>query len=34
MSELKIIKSENKELRKKLNKDDRNFMMEVGFYLD
>lgn len=34
MSELKIIKSENKELRKKLNKDDRNFMMEVGYYLD
>ncbi len=34
MSELKIIKSENKELRKKLNRDDKNFMDAVSFYLD
>jgi len=34
MSELKLIKEENKELRNRLSKDDKNFMLEVGYYLD
>ncbi len=34
MSELKLIKEENKELRKKLSKDDKNFMLEVEFWLE